>query len=184
MWNPIILLETDVILEILRAMMAVTVVGLMLRQWRNIKPLRDIAGSGYILAGFILLAFASLIDITDNFTSLNYLIIVGDTPFESFLEKVVGYLGGFLCIAIGLKKWLPSMLEYQAHIQNQLNQATDDIKQLESLLPICATCKKIRNKEGAWSEVEVYIRDHSETNFSHGICPSCVEDMKHEMANH
>jgi len=178
MWNE------DVILEILRAICAIAVVVLMLRQWHKTKPLRDIAGSGYILIGFILLAFASLIDITDNFDSLNRFIIIGDTAVESFLEKVVGYLFGFLCIAIGFKKWLPNVLKYQDHLQTQLHQATHEVKQLEKLLPICATCKKIRNNDGTWSEVEVYIRNHSESDFSHGICPSCIEVVRAAIHHH
>jgi len=178
MWNE------DVILETLRAVFAMAVVVLMLRQWHQTKPLREIAGSGYILTGFILLAFASLIDITDNFDSLNHFILIGDTATESFLEKVVGYLFGFLCIAVGFKKWLPNMLKYQEHLQSQLNQATSEVKQLEKLLPICSTCKKIRDKDGTWSEVEVYISNHSESDFSHGICPACIEDVRAAIHHH
>jgi hypothetical protein len=51
------------------------------------------------------------------------------------------------------------------------------IKVLRGLLPICAGCKKIRDDQGYWSQMEVYIRDHSEADFSHGICPSCVRNL-------
>ncbi len=51
----------------------------------------------------------------------------------------------------------------------------DDIRTLRGILPICANCKKIRDDQGYWSQVEVYIRDHTEAEFSHGICPECVE---------
>jgi hypothetical protein len=49
------------------------------------------------------------------------------------------------------------------------------VKQLHGLLPICMYCKKIRNDGDYWQQVETYISDHSEAEFSHGICPECYE---------
>jgi len=45
------------------------------------------------------------------------------------------------------------------------------------LIPICAYCKKVRNDEGYWNQIENYIREHSEADFSHGICPSCFQRL-------
>ncbi|MCB9075976.1 MAG: response regulator [Anaerolineaceae bacterium] len=59
----------------------------------------------------------------------------------------------------------------------ELQAALDQIKTLKGLLPICAQCKKIRDDEGYWHEVEVYIREHSNADFSHGICPSCLRTL-------
>jgi hypothetical protein len=53
-----------------------------------------------------------------------------------------------------------------------------DIRVLRGLLPICAWCKKVRDDTGYWSQMEVYIRQHSLADFSHGICPDCIEKMK------
>lgn len=58
--------------------------------------------------------------------------------------------------------------------KKQLERATDEIKHLSGLLPICSQCKKIRDDAGYWQQVEVYVRDHSEANFSHSICPDCI----------
>jgi len=55
-----------------------------------------------------------------------------------------------------------------------LQTALAKVKQLSGFLPICASCKKIRDDKGYWSQVEEYIRDHSEVEFSHGICPDCA----------
>jgi len=55
-----------------------------------------------------------------------------------------------------------------------LTDALGRVKQLSGLLPICATCKKIRDDKGYWNQLEHYISDHSEVDFSHGICPDCV----------
>jgi len=57
----------------------------------------------------------------------------------------------------------------------ELQDALSKVKTLSGLLPICSSCKKVRDDKGYWREVEEYIRDHSEADFSHGICPECVE---------
>ena len=62
-------------------------------------------------------------------------------------------------------------------IIGELHDALAKAKQLSGLLPICASCKKIRNDEGYWEDVAVYIREHSEADFSHGICPDCVQKL-------
>jgi hypothetical protein len=54
-----------------------------------------------------------------------------------------------------------------------LQDALVRVKTLSGLLPICANCKKIRDDQGYWHQVEVYIHEHSEADFSHGICPEC-----------
>ncbi len=56
----------------------------------------------------------------------------------------------------------------------ELQMALVQVKQLSGLLPICASCKKIRDDRGYWQQVEVYIEKHSEVEFSHGICPDCM----------
>jgi K+-sensing histidine kinase KdpD len=61
----------------------------------------------------------------------------------------------------------------------RLQQALDEVKTLRGIMPICAYCKKIRDDEGYWNQVEKYVSDHTEAKFSHGICPACFErEMK------
>jgi sigma-B regulation protein RsbU (phosphoserine phosphatase) len=57
----------------------------------------------------------------------------------------------------------------------QLEVALNHVKQLQGILPICSYCKKIRNDLNYWQNVESYVSDHSQAEFSHGICPSCYE---------
>lgn len=59
----------------------------------------------------------------------------------------------------------------------QLQKALGEVKQLSGLLPICASCKKIRDDKGYWNQIETYIRDRSEAEFSHGICPDCFKKL-------
>ncbi len=58
-----------------------------------------------------------------------------------------------------------------------LQEALDSVKTLNGLLPICANCKKIRDDDGYWQQVEVYIHKHTEADFSHGLCPDCIKTL-------
>lgn len=66
-------------------------------------------------------------------------------------------------------------------MNKQLQEANDNIKTLRGIIPICASCKKIRNDQGYWEQVENYIRDHTEANFSHGICAECARRLYPEI---
>ena len=59
----------------------------------------------------------------------------------------------------------------------ELEQALAEIKTLQGILPICASCKKIRDDKGSWNQIEAYIHAHSDAQFSHGICPDCLETL-------
>ena len=58
-----------------------------------------------------------------------------------------------------------------------LQKALSEVKTLKGIFPICASCKKIRDDKGYWRQIEAYIRDHSEAEFSHGICPDCMKKL-------
>lgn len=64
----------------------------------------------------------------------------------------------------------------------ELQRALAEIKTLRGIVPICAWCKKIRDDEGYWSQVEVYVHDHSEADFTHGICPECMKKLDDEFS--
>ena len=59
----------------------------------------------------------------------------------------------------------------------ELQAALASVKTLSGLLPICCSCKKVRDDDGYWHQVEVFIRDHSDADFSHSICPDCVKKL-------
>lgn len=60
---------------------------------------------------------------------------------------------------------------------DRLREALDKISTLRGMLPICSTCKKIRDDKGYWNQIEVYISEHTEADFSHGICPDCARKL-------
>jgi hypothetical protein len=59
----------------------------------------------------------------------------------------------------------------------ELQEAISKVKQLRGLLPICSSCKKIRDDRGQWVQVESFVRERSEAQFSHSICPDCGDQM-------
>lgn len=58
-----------------------------------------------------------------------------------------------------------------------LEKALGEIRMLKGMVPICASCKKIRNDQGFWTQIEQYMKEHSDVEFSHGICPECAEKL-------
>jgi PAS domain S-box-containing protein len=117
---------TDLILEITRAVViGVTLVFL----WRAARK-RDICrqeGWGYIIAGFSLLFFGAILAISHNFPTLSRYIVIGDTLYQAFLEQIVGYLIGFLLLAIGFVKWIPSVIVLNK-IRRDLQKARDELE--------------------------------------------------------
>lgn len=70
------------------------------------------------------------------------------------------------------------VLELQARLASQvteLQEALSRVRQLQALLPICSYCKRIRSDQNYWEQIDTYIAQHSDTQFSHGICPSCMD---------
>jgi PAS domain S-box len=59
----------------------------------------------------------------------------------------------------------------------ELQEALAKVKTLSGLLPICASCKKIRDDSGYWKQIEAYIKEHSDATFTHGLCPECVKKL-------
>ncbi|MCD4690074.1 hypothetical protein K8S17_01290 [bacterium] len=63
----------------------------------------------------------------------------------------------------------------------ELSRALHEVRTLRGIIPICAKCKKIRDDDGYWGQVETYVRDHTEAEFSHGLCPECAAELYPEM---
>lgn len=61
-----------------------------------------------------------------------------------------------------------------------IQEAHKEIQTLQGMIPICASCKKIRDDKGYWSQIETYLYTHSELQFSHGLCPACVKERHPE----
>ena len=82
--------------------------------------------------------------------------------------------------ALALKKEMDCRKAREGELRRsneELQKALRDVKVLRGLIPICASCKKIRNDGGYWQQLEEYIGEHSEAEFSHGICQPCVKKL-------
>ena len=82
----------------------------------------------------------------------------------------------------GMNEKLSSLSAEQTTLIVKLQDALAKIKTLRGMLPICASCKKVRDDKGYWSQIEVYVRDHSEAEFTHGLCPDCAKKYFDEIS--
>ena len=82
-------------------------------------------------------------------------------------------------VAVGVR--ILALQQKLAERVAELQDALANVKQLRGLLPICSYCKRIRGDDQYWQQVEGYIADHSDAQFSHGICPSCYATISAEL---
>ena len=80
-----------------------------------------------------------------------------------------------------LARQVMALLELR-RVSTRMADALEKVKMLHGLLPICAWCKRIRDDHGYWSQVETYIHQHTGADFTHGICPECLEKQKPKRA--
>ncbi len=107
--------------------------------------------------------------------------LTGHPYSSSFFEIWNALTRALSFLAIGLTvARIRELLDNEKKVSEKLRQALSEIKVLENFLPICAECKKIRDKDGEWEELEVYIGRHSNTRFSHGYCPECAKKALEE----
>lgn len=90
-----------------------------------------------------------------------------------------------MCFAVYAWRRLIEVRNYERLLQKQnmeLKKALQEIKTLQGLVPICACCKKIRDDQGYWHQVESYVVAHTEAEFTHGICPECAKKLYPELS--
>lgn len=92
--------------------------------------------------------------------------------YEIFLFVEYGILLSWFAFFGG---YISNLRRLLSEHNSELQKAVSKIKTLSGFLPICASCKKIRDDKGYWNQIESYIRDHSEAEFSHSICPECAK---------
>ncbi len=92
-------------------------------------------------------------------------------PFQA--EEVLARVETHLLLN-NLRKDLRAKNSELEKANQELQKALNEIKSLRGILPICGFCKKIRDDKGYWERLETYISDHSEAEFSHGVCPKCA----------
>ena len=91
--------------------------------------------------------------------------------------KIIGAISAFSDISEPKR-----MEQEQGRLFMELENALATIKTLRGMLPICASCKKIRDEKGAWKEIESYIGERTDAQFSHGVCPECAKKLYPEFS--
>ncbi|MDD3846308.1 MAG: hypothetical protein PHC90_08100 [Syntrophorhabdaceae bacterium] len=105
-----------------------------------------------------------------GYTPASHIIAVWNTMIRFF---------SFLTIGWSVSR-IRHALDHEHSTAEDLRRALSEVKVLESFLPICAECKKIRDQQGVWQNLEDYIGHHSGTRFSHGYCPECAKKAMEE----
>ena len=147
----------DIVLEIIRVLIVAFIFYLLYSSGRD-KEIREQQGWLYIVVGFGLILFGTAVDITDNFPSLNKYIIIGDTVYQAFLEKVIGFLGGFFLLAIGFWKWIPVVITLRK-TEKLLKEAHDFLE-----LKVNERTAQLEEEIQERKQAEELLKE-SETNF-------------------
>ena len=127
---------------------------------------------GCIIVSVLIVAIAGKLTEQPNFDFTVIMAII----CPSLIAPPVVYF--YTKLALQLDK---SRLQLE-QTHNKLQLAFSEVKTLSGLLPICSSCKKIRDDKGYWNQIELFIRDRSEAEFSHGICPDCAKKLYPERA--
>jgi hypothetical protein len=116
-------------------------------------------------------------------------LLSGDLNHSSEMSyEIIGLVGSAVMLG-GVAFIKPIFLSLQTaereqrEIAARLHDALSRVKRLSGLLPICAWCKKVRDDKGYWNQIESYLHEHSEAEFSHGICPECEKKVLSEYAD-
>lgn len=107
------------------------------------------------------------VDFQSGHTFSTYFYAVWDAVFR---------LVAFCIIGLSLSS-IRQLLERERNLKEDLQRTISEVKLLESFLSICCQCKKIRNSDGTWQQIDTYICEHTDTKLSHGYCPECASKV-------
>lgn len=127
-----------------------------------------------------LYAIAPIVFSVGNLTMI-YAVKTSISPLETNVLIITYILGNALGLytagrMIHYRRGHFLALEKEQGLRAELEEAMNNLKTLQGMLPICAHCKKVRDDQGYWTQIEQYIRTHSEAEFTHGICPECIKE--------
>lgn len=100
-----------------------------------------------------------------------------DGNFTASDASIAEAFGDYAAIALKNSR----MMDALQKTVDRLETTLAEVKTLQGFLPICAMCKKIRNDQGYWDQIEDYIREHSQAEFTHGLCPDCMKSLEEDI---
>jgi DNA-binding NtrC family response regulator len=130
------------------------------------------------------LGLETFLELHGRYPDTPVIVLTGLDDEDTALRAVKGgaqdyFVKGQLDLA-GLIRSIRYAIERQKLV-TQLEKSLNEIKTLRGLLPMCAWCRKIRNDKGYWQGLEAYIQAHTDTAFTHGICPECMKKVYPEL---
>jgi methyl-accepting chemotaxis protein len=138
--------------------------------------------SGLSIGGLLLACFIAVV-ITHNISrSIKLLEVstreISEGKFDRLPQiRNQDELGDLCCAFQRMAQRLKQVEEEREKLIQPLRDALAKIKRLHGMLPICTSCKKIRDDKGYWNQLEAYIEEHSEAEFTHGFCPDCMKKL-------
>jgi hypothetical protein len=102
-----------------------------------------------------------------------------DEMWKVVFNRALALLAIWVTASLGLQRKIVEQKRETALRERE--RALEDMRVLRGLLPICASCKRIRDDQGYWTQIEGYIKSHSEADFTHGICPECARKLYPEL---
>lgn len=133
----------------------------------------------WCVAGFVIASSYDLLEIYFDFSRKH----------EGWNLDEWAVVAHILVIALAVfsyRRWMENRkIKKELLLKNsELEKSFSEIKTLQGIIPICASCKKIRDDKGYWTQVEEYIHDHTDAAFTHGVCPECQKKLYENYLKH
>lgn len=141
--------------------------------WEKYKPLIELVIILFLSVGvFFFSSQHNLLEVFFNFSRAH----------EDWQLDELSAVGHFLVVSFfifSFRRWMEvRRVRNELLIKNeQLEKSLSEIKTLQGIIPICSSCKKIRDDKGYWTQVEEYIHAHTDAAFTHGVCPDCQKKI-------
>lgn len=139
----------------------------------SIRPRTVIELASLTAGAVVVFLVSSQLDLAEDLIALS--VRNEHLQMDEILSVLV-YAIAALGLIAGLR-WREALaaVRREQQLNRDLQSAMGEIRALEGILPVCSFCKRIRDDEGHWQQMEVYIRDRSSADFSHGICEDCMK---------
>jgi hypothetical protein len=140
-------------------------------------------------SSFHLILTALFLTISSEIAFTFYVSVYGLSNLLGHLFKIVSFYLIYRAVIVvtlttpyrSLFREVAESEKAKEYLISELREALKQVKKLEGFLPICSSCKQIRDDKGYWNQIEEYISDHSEAKFTHGICPKCAKKLYGEL---
>ena len=139
----------------------------------NIRPRVAVEFFCLLVGSVIVYLVSARLDLAEDLIELS--IRYEHWELDEILSVLIYTIAALAIIAVLRWRDAVAAVKREHQLNLELQQALGEIKELEGILPICSFCKRIRDDEGNWQQMETYIRDRSSADFSHGICDECMK---------